>query len=78
MSDVEAHTPHLKTEMRNGEPWTVLVIETDIPIPAETHIDKDNLLWIGQKIKQGYLDRGQRIDEVRLVEREKGPKGTTE
>jgi hypothetical protein len=70
MSDVEFNVHHLETEVRDGVRHTILVIETDIPIPPQTHIDKDVLPSIIQQIKQTYLDGGQTIDDVRLVHRD--------
>jgi hypothetical protein len=71
MSDVDFHVHRLETEVREGRPHTILVIETDIPIPPQTHIDNDMLPNIIQNIKQTYLDDGQTIDDVRVVHRER-------
>lgn len=67
--NAEFHEHHIETEVRHGVTRRVLVITTDIPIPPETHIDKDMLPTIVQGIERDYADKGQSYDEVRLVHR---------
>jgi hypothetical protein len=69
MSDVEFHVHHLETEVHDGMPRTILVIETDIPTPPQTHIDKDLLPQVIQQIRQKYLDKGHTIHDVRVIQR---------
>ena len=69
MADVVFHVHRLETEMHDGMLRTILVIETDIPIPPQTHIDKDLLPQIVQQIGQKYLDKGRTIHDVRVVHR---------
>lgn len=67
--NVDFHEHQLQRERRDGVEITVLVITTDIPIPPATHIDEEMLPIVVRKIKQSYIDRGERFDEVRLVHR---------
>jgi hypothetical protein len=69
MIEAEHHVHRLATEVRNGVTRTILVVETEIPLPPETHIDKDNLPQIVDAIKQSYVKDGKTIDEVRVVSR---------
>ena len=67
--NTDVHEYHLETEVRGGIERTILVIVTDIPIPPQTHIDKEMLPDIVQRIRQIYEDSGTTVDDVRLVHR---------
>ncbi|MGE0853654.1 MAG: hypothetical protein AB7O44_29240 [Hyphomicrobiaceae bacterium] len=69
---VDHHIYSLETDVRDGVSHVVLVIETDIPLPPQTPIDKDNLPLVVSDILKGCVDKGWSFDEIRVVHRTGG------
>ena len=65
--DPVLHQHRMDYTVRDGAPWNVLVITTDIPQPQVTYIEKDDMPVIAANIRKHYTENGVRIDDVRVV-----------